>query len=257
MVSIKKSLLEKLEKLEEKEIIAIENLVDLLVAHKHTKQNGASPHQRSPKTKSKVHYSIQDLQEIAAQHPSDTSWTYTLLQETFPFEYQAKIEIIHNQLHIMPNPSEWHQDIVLELATVLKSFVKKNKLGKIIIAPFDVYLDENNVFSPDILYISLSRKEILDGKIALGAPDLVVEVISPANYKKLCEEKKEIYAQFGVQEYWEIYPKKQKCLVYVLQEGKLVAHKPSENPDLVKSYLLEGFELNIKTFFQELLTEDF
>ena len=251
---LRQSLSDKLDQLTVNELETISQVVDLILNIKNTNGVKTEPKQIDESEEIQLD-SVVQLKKIIASYPSETKWTYQLLQEVIPFDYQAKVEIIHNQLYIMPNPSEIHQDIVLELATILKSFVKKNKLGKIIIAPFDVQLDENNVVVPDILYISLSRKEILDGKKAQGAPDLVVEVISPANYKKIREEKKGLYEQFGVQEYWEIYPKSKECLIYVLKEGNYELFNTIES-NLVKSFVLEGFELNIQEFFQDVLGEN-
>jgi Uma2 family endonuclease len=84
------------------------------------------------------------------------------------------------------SPEQIHQEIIGDLCPLLKVFVKTHQLGKVIISPFDVVLNENNVVVPDMIFMSVAKAAILDGKKAQGSPDLlvVVEVWSPGNKKK-------------------------------------------------------------------------
>ena len=75
-------------------------------------------------------------------------------------------------------------------------------------APYDVVLSENNVFQPDIMFVSNENSKIITEKNITGAPDLIIEILSPATGYYDLTEKKEIYTEFAVKEYWIVEPKK-------------------------------------------------
>lgn len=198
-------------------------------------------------------YSVADLESIVAQFPTNHRWTYSDLQQHFPEDLPIKIEIIHNQLFIMPSHEQLHQDIVGDLCIALKSFTKEQQLGSVIISPFDVVLDENNVLIPDIVFVSVQRSEILDGKKANGVPDLLVEVWSPSNKKKERLKKHSLYEAKGVTEFWQIYPKKKHISIEILnQEGKYEIFSEAKKEGIVRSKVLEGFELNLEEIFGQI-----
>ncbi len=195
-------------------------------------------------------YSIQDLESIVAQFPTDYRWTYSDLQQHFPEDLPIKVEIIYNQLFIMPSPEQLHQDTVGGVCMGSKLFAKTHQLGSVIISPFDVVLDDNNVLIPDIVFVSVQRSEILDGKKANGAPDLLVEVWSPSNKKKERLKKHQLYAEKGVTEFWQIYPKKKYISIETLnQAGKYELFSEAKKEGTVCSKILEGFELNLMEIF--------
>ncbi|MDX2303363.1 MAG: Uma2 family endonuclease [Microscillaceae bacterium] len=196
-------------------------------------------------------YTLEDIQAIAGQFPSDHRWTYTDLQKYFPQNLKIKVEILNHQLLIMPSPEQLHQDITFELCAALKTFVRNNQLGDVIIAPFDVILNQGNVVIPDVIFVSVQKKEILDGKKAKGAPDLVVEVWSPGNKKKERETKKELYASNGILEFWEVYAQKAHILVEVLDEnGAYQIFSEAQEKGAVHSKILAGFSIQLEDIFQ-------
>ncbi|NJK82626.1 MAG: Uma2 family endonuclease [Saprospiraceae bacterium] len=195
-------------------------------------------------------YSIQDLESIVAQFPANHCWTYRDLKAYFPADLAIKVEIIKNQLFIMPSPEQIHQDIVGDLFIAFKVFAKTHRLGSVIISPFDVVLDENNVLIPDILYVSVQRSEILDGKKVNGAPDLLVEVWSPSNKKKERLKKHQLYAEKGVAEFWQIFPKKKYIIIETLNAaGEYELFSEAKKEGTVRSKVLEGFALNLNEIF--------
>jgi Uma2 family endonuclease len=195
-------------------------------------------------------YTVADIQAIADNFPADYHWTYSDLVNFFPQDLQIRVEIIENQLFIMPSSEQIHQEIVGDLSILYNAFAKQNKLGTVIISPFDVVLDENNVMIPDVLFVAVSRKEILDGKKVNGAPDLVVEVWSPGNKKKERDRKHRLYAEKGVQEFWAVYPKKEKITVEVLNEtGKYEVYSEAKKTGEIKSKVLTGFSLEVADIF--------
>ena len=204
------------------------------------------------KFEEKDNYTFEDIKEIAAQFPVDYKWTYQDILTYFPKDLLVKVEIINNQLFIMASPEEDHQDIVGELILALKPYVRLHKLGKVMVSPFDVVLNENNVFIPDVIFVSIERKSILDGKKAQGAPDLVVEIWSKGNRKKEKEFKKENYRKNGVTEFWQIYPKKKEVSVEVLNEkGDYEIYSEAKQQGSIKSKVLIGFEMELSAIFLE------
>ncbi|MEM6298199.1 MAG: Uma2 family endonuclease [Bacteroidota bacterium] len=195
----------------------------------------------------------QHILDIAAQFPSDYHWTYDELCKHFPSDSNIPVEIIQNRLFIMPSPSEIHQELTFEICALMKSYARKHKLGKVIISPFDViWEDGNDVAIPDVLFVSLSRQHILDGKKATDSPDLVVEVWSPSNNPQYRVEKREMYESRGVPEFWQVYPQKKRITVEVLdgKTSKYVVFSEVNQQGMIKSKVLEGFEMDVEALFE-------
>jgi Uma2 family endonuclease len=130
-----------------------------------------------------------------------------------------------------------------------------NNLGDLYVAPMGVHINEGTVLEPDILFIAVQRRHIMTKDGTKEAPDFVVEVISRANYKKLREQKKVAYAQFGVQEYWDIHPKKQKITIETLTQdstGLPTYELFSEARKIgkIQSKVLKDLELGIEKIFK-------
>lgn len=118
----------------------------------------------------------------------------------------TRIQLIENNLVISPEPLDRHQLVISEVFPDFAIHVRKNKLGTCRVAPYDVYLDKNNAFQPDIVFISNDRIKFIEEDGLHGAPDLVIEVLSPSTAKYEVSEKKEAYEKAGVKEYWIIDP---------------------------------------------------
>jgi Uma2 family endonuclease len=204
------------------------------------------------KYEEKDNYTFEDIKEIAAQFPTDYKWTYQDLVNYFPQDLSLKVEIINNQLFIMPTPNTTHQIISDELIFQFNLFVRKNKLGRVLAAPMDVKFDEDNNVQPDILFIAVSKYEIIEDKNIVGSPNLVVEIWSPSNKKKEREAKKALYQKNKVTEFWQIYPKKKQVCVEVLnEEGKYQLFSKAEKTGTIKSKVLTGFEIDIAAIFED------
>ena len=109
-----------------------------------------------------------------------------------------------------PSPTPNHQRVSRKLEFILESFITKNNLGEIFYAPCDVYLDNENVVQPDILFISKDRLNIIGDKNIQSAPNLVIEIISENSVYRDMVQKKRLYARFGVKEYWIVIPEEEK-----------------------------------------------
>jgi len=174
------------------------------------------------------------------------------------WKIKERIELIKGKLFKMsPAPSMLHQKISSDLFGFLWTFLK-NKQCKVFSAPFDVRFpdkstddkDIENTVQPDITVVCDLSK--LDRRGCLGAPDLIVEILSPSSSKKDLKYKYGLYEQYGVKEYWVVHPEEQTLLIHVLDEqGKYKPGYLKTRGDIVKSTVLEGFELNLDDIFEE------
>ncbi|MBY0426348.1 MAG: Uma2 family endonuclease, partial [Cytophagales bacterium] len=92
-----------------------------------------------------------------------------------------RYEIINGNLFMTPAPTSFHQIVCENIGFLLSSFVRKYKIGKVLYGPIDVYFGKKNVFQPDVLFVAKENNGIVVPKGIIGAPDLVVEVLSPSN----------------------------------------------------------------------------
>lgn len=144
-------------------------------------------------------------------------------------------QVINNRLVMSPAPHSAHQRISRKIAFQLNEFVESNQLGEVFYAPVDVYFDEGNVYEPDIFFIAADRISIVRDNV-YGAPDLIVEVLSPGSEKIDKIEKKEVYERCGVREYWIIHPLTKKVIGYRTVNGAFV-DIPSKDGVLVSPLL--------------------
>jgi Uma2 family endonuclease len=137
------------------------------------------------------------------------------LFESLPEGTPAQL-IENNIVMSSPAPLDIHQKVLVEIHFQLLSLVKKKHLGETRVAPYDVYLGRKNVFQPDILFISNERLHLIEKNGLHGAPDLVIEILSPGTAKYDLEEKKDVYERFGVKEYWIVEPASRSVEGYFL-----------------------------------------
>lgn len=163
-----------------------------------------------------------------------------------------RYEIIEGELFMTPAPILKHQDILREFSNRIDSFVKKNNLGIVFFAPCDVIFSKTNIVQPDILFISKKNRAILAEKNIQGAPDLLVEIISPSTEERDVVFKKKLYSKFGVKEYWIVYPNEDKVEVFSLQNNGYQLHGNYEKKEVLISPLLKGLEINLSEIFREL-----
>lgn len=147
-------------------------------------------------------------------------------------------------------PSLIHQNANDNLLADIKIFLRQNPIGRVYSAPVDVEFDKYNAFQPDLAFVSNERSFLFeDGDYIKGAPDLIVEIISPGNVRRDRVEKKEICQQFAVREYWLIDPLSQTVEIYVMRDNDYQLHDFLEQTGKATSTVLTGFELEISTLF--------
>ncbi|WP_209329166.1 Uma2 family endonuclease [Lunatimonas salinarum] len=154
-------------------------------------------------------------------------------------------------------PKRIHQRISAKLLTRLYVFLD-GKHCQVYGAPFDVRFPKTskedkhifNVVQPDICVICDPAK--LDERGCIGAPDLIVEILSPSNSKTELKHKYELYESHGVREYWIIHAETQDLLIYSLENGRYVPSRLLTSGDLVESSVLPGFKLDLEEFFGDI-----
>lgn len=149
---------------------------------------------------------------------TNTLWTYSQYCE-LPSDGRV-YQVLAGVLYMIPSPNFYHQRASNNLSALLTVFVKAEKAGEIVCAPFDVILTPTDVVQPDILFVSEERSEIIKDRGVVEAPDMVVEIISPST-KTIDEELKlALYEKHGVREYLLVYPQDRKIVQYCLEGGK-------------------------------------
>ena len=140
--------------------------------------------------------------------------------EALPSEPRA--EIFDGHIYYMAGPSRTHQALLLELSSLLRSYVKQKKgVCEVLPAPFDVVLSESpfTVVQPDIMIVCDKSK--LEENRCNGAPDFIIEIVSPSNQADDYIRKLYYYQNHGVREYWIVDPKKKRIFVNYFEGGIL------------------------------------
>ena len=154
-------------------------------------------------------------------------------------------ELVGGQLIEMPSPTPTHQRIVTELARLMGNFVKKHDLGEVFVAPLDTHLTDEDAYQPDVLFISHERAAIIEERIE-GAPDLVVEVLSPSTGYYDLTKKRRVYAETGAQEYWIVDPMEETIDVLGrTEEGAFASRGVRQKTDEAPSQVLDGFAVRL------------
>jgi Uma2 family endonuclease len=199
----------------------------------------------------------------------DTSKLYSY-SDYLLWQFEERIELLKGKLlRMSPAPSRKHQDIsVLLLNKIFNSL--ENNTCKVYSAPFDVRLPISEdldvskkyknkakklpdgkmmtVLQPDICVICDIDK--LDERGCVGAPDLIIEILSPGNTQKEMKDKFEIYQEAGVREYWMVETLSEFILKYTLVDDIFVGSKPYTNKEQIKSEVLSGFVLDVGSIFK-------
>jgi Uma2 family endonuclease len=180
------------------------------------------------------------------------SYTYA---DYLTWRFKEMVELIKGKLYIpSPAPAERNQRLVTNLTIEIGSFFK-GKACRVYVAPFDVRLvkaDTNDsevstVVQPDICVICDSNK--IDEKGCAGAPDLIVEILSPASSKKDLNEKFKLYEENGVQEYWVVFPDSNAVNQYVLTNGVYEQTSTLGRNDTLRSVVFPDLVIDLKQVF--------
>lgn len=177
---------------------------------------------------------------------------------------ELKYELIDGTTYMMAPPRMIHINIGGNLFHIIRSYLSGKRCKVFAGAP--VIFDDANYFIPDLLVVC-DRNKIRPNGI-YGAPDLIIEILSPSTRKNDLGVKKDIYEKYGVKEYWLVDPAGETVDVYILQNGKYMLdnsyhnYTPEEWEDLddkeradtklsLKVSLYDDFEINVKDIFEE------
>ncbi len=154
-------------------------------------------------------------------------------------------ELIFGTLHVAESPTFRHQDLLLELAILMRVFVRQHRLGTVCIAPLDVVLDPARalIVQPDLMYVSKWRKHIITDRV-WGAPDLVVEVMSPHPRIGKLDDRLHYFSLYGVEECWLIHQLTREIEVLQLNTVGVTARQTFTGVDTIGSSVLRDFRVS-------------
>lgn len=198
--------------------------------------------------------------------PDEKVYSVNELDESLTYSYanylnwlfDERLELIKGKIYKMsPAPSRVHQKVLTNLFRPIANFLN-GKPCDLYVAPFDVRFpkvskDDKDIYTvlqPDLCVICDKSK--LDDRGCLGAPDLVVEILSPGNNKKELLHKYKVYEEFGVKEYWVVSQSDQSILIYTLDDnGKFQPSKIFTLSEEVGSSVLPGLVLKLDDVFED------
>lgn len=179
----------------------------------------------------------------------DLSKSYTYL-DYVSWRFNERVELIKGKIFKMsPTPSRAHQGISRNILIDLGLFLR-NKKCEVYDAPFDVILskgEKSTVVQADICVICDQAK--LDDKGCNGAPDIIIEILSPGNSRKEMKDKFELYEENHVRQYWIVNPLEETIIIYTLHKGKYFGSKPYVVGDILETEIIEGFKLELQNVF--------
>src|SRR5690606_3942831 len=201
---------------------------------------------------------MKEKNKSALEEPSTSYTGKYSYADYLTWQMDEMVEIIKGRLFKMTAaPSRIHQKVAAKLTYILYGFLE-GKPCEVYTAPFDVRLPKTStrdediytVVQPDICVVCDPTK--LDDAGCLGAPDLIVEILSPGNNQKEVQNKYEVYQESSVKEYWIIHPSEQTLLIYSLQNGRFVPSRLFTSGDKVVSHAIPGFNLDLEQFFKDM-----
>jgi Uma2 family endonuclease len=151
-----------------------------------------------------------------ATKPALRHWTYDEFASR-PDDGK-RYEVIAGELVVSSSPRPQHQRASMRLSYALEGFTQEHGLGELYPAPIDVLLSTDDYLVPDLVFVRTERADIVTGRGIEGAPDLVVEIISPSSALRDRGLKRERYARFGVPLYWVVDVELGHVEVYHLAE---------------------------------------
>ena len=195
-------------------------------------------------------YKFPEITQLDQLNENSFEYSYS---DYMKWQFQERVEIIMGKIFPMSAPTTLHQHIIGELFFTMYAFFKHTSCN-VILSPIDVRLPVGKqgktfktVMQPDLCVICDKSKIVAQGII--GAPDLVVEILSPSNRQIEMHEKFEAYQASLVREYWIIHPWEQWMLQYVLNENNLYElHKKYENLSRLESVIFLNLVVDVAAF---------
>ncbi len=172
--------------------------------------------------------------------------------ESIPQEREGdRHEIIDGELVVTPSPAPVHQIISRSLFRRLDQHVIAGELGEVLYAPIDIRLTPDNVLILEIMFIARDRTHVVGTKAVDAPPDVVVEILSPGTRRRDLTVKRDLYARFGVREYWIADPA--AGTVEVLERiGNSFTPVPLLDEGMIQSRVLPELRLTLEMVFEDI-----
>lgn len=179
---------------------------------------------------------------------AESAWlTYPDLAR-FPDDGMRR-ELIGGELIVSPSPRTRHQEVLRRLAVMFSVHIDRHGGGRIFIAPLDVVFSEGDVTEPDLLFVANDQLEIVTEMNVRGAPALVIEVLSEPRIDRI--RKRDLYARFGVPEYWIVDTEADRVEVYRLEAGSYAKPMILEPGDALGYERLPELSIDLSPLFAE------
>lgn len=189
-----------------------------------------------------------EVKELAVKYDTpETRFTY---EDYCRMPAGLRYELVEGDLRMVPSPSVSHQTVSKRFQRLLMEWIEDQGLGEVYNAPIDVVLDQHNVVQPDLLYISRERSGIITKANIQGAPDLVVEILSPSTTEWDRVTKRRAYERYGVRELWVVDPEGQSIEVAARKETRLETLQVYPRGTTMVSPILPGFALDVDQLFR-------
>jgi len=163
----------------------------------------------------------------------------------------ARYELLDGELIMAPAPNIPHQDSLFDLGVELKLLMRSTRMGRVFIAPVDVVLSDTDVVQPDLVFVSSERSDIITVRNIRGAPDLVVEILSPSTAERDRIFKRALYARHGVKEYWMVDTELRLIRQLLLDGDEFRLAGVFGMGDTLVSPTLNDYALNVSDAFSE------
>ena len=173
--------------------------------------------------------------------------------KSLPESMDRRYELLGGELYRVPAPTTRHQRVSQRIELVLFTHVEARELGEVFHAPVDVVFGqgrEREVAQPDIVFITSERSHIVTEAEIAGAPDLVIEILSPGTEKRDRSYQKTLYARYGVREYWIVDPKANTVEAYALAAQGYGAPQVYSGADTLQSPLLPELRIPLQDVFR-------
>ncbi|MGH7857934.1 MAG: Uma2 family endonuclease [Candidatus Binatia bacterium] len=157
-----------------------------------------------------------------------------------------RYEILDGELFVSPAPVPLHQTVSANLEWILMRHVREHRLGHVLHAPLDLLLERTTVAQPDVLFIRAGRESIVTDRAIEGAPDLVVEILSPSTSRKDRTTKASLYARFGIDHYWILDPDERAFELYERQGAAYRLAARGQGDEAVRPSLFPGLEIPLR-----------
>jgi len=159
-------------------------------------------------------------------------------------------QLIEGIIVMSPSPSFNHQRILLRLSQWIQNYLDENPIGVAVFSPCDVRLDENTVYLPDLFFVRKENPRVAIDRTVTGPPDLVVEILSPSNFREDRIAKRAAYARAGVEEMWIVDPEARQIELHPLAQGLNSSPKIVREPEPFISGLFPGLQIDTVRLFK-------